>query len=69
MGLGFLLLILSGLWLMDWAFLSLRAHLVLDFTTCDILDLNRFKIAIRNQASLKVREAQPMKKKGLTLKK
>ena len=39
MSLGFLLPILIGSWL-DWAFPILEASLVLDFNTCNILDLN-----------------------------
>jgi len=41
MGLGsFFFLILSELWMANWAFLILKGPLALDFNTCDILDLN-----------------------------
>ena len=40
MGLGFLLLILSGHWLEDWAFLIFEGPSVLVFNTNNILDLN-----------------------------
>ena len=40
MSLGFLLPILNGPWLADWAFLIFKGPLVLDFNTGNILDPN-----------------------------
>ena len=40
MSLGFLLPILNGRWHTDWAFLIFEGPLVMDFNTCNILDLN-----------------------------
>ena len=40
MSLGFHLPNLIGPWLVDWAFLIFKGLLVLDFNTCNILDLN-----------------------------
>lgn len=41
MGLGFLLLILDGPWLTDWASLNFEGPFALTLNTCNILDLNR----------------------------
>lgn len=40
MRLGFHLPILNGPWFTDWAFLILEVPLILDFNTCNMLDLN-----------------------------
>ena len=40
MRLGFHLPISNGHWLTDWAFLILEGPLILDFNTCNMLDLN-----------------------------
>ena len=40
MGLGFLLPILNGPWLMDWAFLTFEGPFALDLDTCNILNVN-----------------------------
>jgi len=43
MSLGFFLPILNGSWLTDWVFLIFEGPLVLDFNTCNILDINNYQ--------------------------